>query len=371
MADDLPRFDVQLRLIRDTFRLDIEYCSSCRSLGVFGVSGSGKTTLLEAIAGLNDRLEGVVRFSGQVWLDSDRGECQSAEQRGVGYVPQDHRLYPHLSARENILFGSKRLEDSGQTVETVFTEVVSVLELGELLDRPVQRLSGGERQRVALGRALCSGPQLLLLDEPLSSLDAELRWKILPFLIRIRDRFEIPMIVVSHNPIELQALCDEVLTLHKGRAIRSGDPIDVFTDKRVFNLANESGFENLLFGKVVDRVGRVDTVALSESSESVSIKAPSADCDVGAEVIAKIAPNDILVAISEPKGLSARNQIPARITCIQKLDHRSIAQVEVSGRKDPLIVELTDDSIDELSLAAGVGVILVFKTTSISFVAAL
>ncbi|MEE3178395.1 MAG: ATP-binding cassette domain-containing protein, partial [Verrucomicrobiota bacterium] len=186
--------------------MEAEFTGSRRVTGLFGASGSGKTTWLETMAGLRRSARGFIQFGETVWLDSDARIDVPPEQRGIGYVPQDHLLFPHMTVRRNLQSGQQRAAVSGHDFKRMLEDVVDVLELDSLLERGVRELSGGERQRVALGRALCSGPRLLLLDEPLASLDLQLRLRILPFLQRVRDHFDVPMLVVSHNPIELQAL---------------------------------------------------------------------------------------------------------------------------------------------------------------------
>lgn len=137
-------------------------------------------------------------------------------------MPQDGLLFPHRNVRGNLLAGAARARRNGWNLEETLANVCSLLEIGHLLDREVATLSGGEHQRVALGRAICSGPRLLLLDEPLASLDQPLRRRVLPFLIRVRDELDLPMLLVTHNVAEVQALCDEVVVLRQGRVVAHG-----------------------------------------------------------------------------------------------------------------------------------------------------
>jgi molybdate transport system ATP-binding protein len=218
----------------DRFTLDIDCECTHRVTGLFGPSGSGKTTLIESIIGLRKRARGYIACGASVWMDSEQLIFVKTEHRGIGYVPQDHLLFPHYNVRKNLECGVARSQSKGADFAAIFKEVVEVLELDSLLNRKTADLSGGEKQRVALGRALCSCPRVLMLDEPLASLDLELRDRILPFLIRVKDHLKIPILMVSHNPMELQALCDEVMVLREGKIIAQGSPQDVFTREDIY-----------------------------------------------------------------------------------------------------------------------------------------
>lgn len=195
------------------FTLEVDAELTAPITGLFGPSGSGKTTLLEIIAGLRRPDEGQVVLHGRTLTDSRQHLHVRPAQRRVGYVPQDLALFPHLNAGANLHYGF-RAQSSGRISPD---RVITVLELSTLLSRPVHRLSGGEQQRIALGRALLADPQLLLLDEPLSSLDDRLKERIIPYFKAIHAEFKVPMIYVTHSSQELTALCDEVLYLNQGK----------------------------------------------------------------------------------------------------------------------------------------------------------
>lgn len=195
--------------------------------GLFGASGAGKTTLLDIIAGLRRPSSALIRLDGRTLTDTAAGVSVPPHRRGIGYVPQDLALFPHLSVRENLLYGRKTSAEDGTPFS--LAQVTQVLEIDGLAERRIGRLSGGERQRVALGRALLSAPRLLLLDEPLASLDARLKERILPCLRRVRETFAIPVLHVSHDASEMAALCDEVLVLENGRIVRRGRPSEVLS----------------------------------------------------------------------------------------------------------------------------------------------
>ena len=206
-------FDVDLR--RGDFVLQAAAELGPGATGVFGPSGCGKSTLLAIIAGLLKPQRGMLRLDGELLVDTAARLFVPAWQRHVALVFQDGQLFPHLSARENLLYGYRR-RDAGQRRFELGT-VLDLLELGALVDRRPAQLSGGERQRVALGRALLCSPRMLLLDEPLASLDERLKSQILPFLARVKSETGLPMLYVSHVRSEVDYLCDRVLTLEAGR----------------------------------------------------------------------------------------------------------------------------------------------------------
>lgn len=216
----------QLRVDAGGFRLELDARLPAHVTGVFGPSGAGKTTLLDAIAGLIRPAAGAVRLGDRTLSADGARSWVPAHERRIGYVPQDLALFPHRSVRGNLLYGRTRACASARAWS--LEEVTELLEIGGLLDRGISALSGGERQRVALARALLSAPDLLLLDEPLSSLDARLKQRILPFLVRVKEAFPLPILHVSHDPAEIAALCDEVLVLEAGKLVQRGAPGVVF-----------------------------------------------------------------------------------------------------------------------------------------------
>jgi molybdate transport system ATP-binding protein len=216
-----------LRLPLTPFTLEADARLEARITGIFGASGAGKTSLLEAITGLRRPAAGRIVLDGTVLSDAARGVFLAADRRHIGYVPQDDALFPHLNVRQNLCYGhtaSPAALPSGITYE----HVVEVLDIAGLAQRRVDSLSGGERQRVSFGRAVLAAPRLLLLDEPLAGLDAELKRRVIPYLLSIRDAFGVPMLYVSHHPEEIVALCDDVLLFDRGRCVRRGAPADLF-----------------------------------------------------------------------------------------------------------------------------------------------
>lgn len=202
----------QVRFSRGRFRLQADVALRGPITAMVGSSGAGKTTFLELSAGLLRPDAGSIRFGDACFADIGAGRWLPPRRRGIGYLPQDIALFPHLTVGGNLRFGASRPDSP------FWTRVVRTLELSGLESRSVQSLSGGERQRVALGRALLAGARLLLLDEPLSSLDAPLKARLLIFLARVRDEFGTPMVYVTHDATEARALANEVVRLEGGAA---------------------------------------------------------------------------------------------------------------------------------------------------------
>jgi molybdate transport system ATP-binding protein len=205
--------DLDITLPQGVFLLDVRTTITGRGLGLCGPSGSGKTTLLEAVAGLRRPVRGTVRLNGRVLFSSAQGVDVPVHQRHVGYVPQDLALFPHMRVRANVLYGAAR----GGSVQ--LDRVLAVLEIGALMERRVSDLSGGERQRVAVARALMSGPEILLMDEPLASVDPPLRRRVIPYLQRVRDELGVPIVYVSHDEAEVNAIGERVLRLERGTVV--------------------------------------------------------------------------------------------------------------------------------------------------------
>ena len=208
--------DLAIRRRTGAFALDVAITLEKGVLGLVGPSGSGKTTTLQAIAGLARPDSGHIRFEGETWFDETSGIWLPAHRRGVGYVFQEPRLFPHLSVARNLGYGRWMRGLPRDAAEN--RRIVTMLDIGHLLDRAPRNLSGGEAQRVAIGRALLARPRLMLLDEPMASLDSARKLEILPYLERLRDQTRIPMIYVSHNEDEIARIASPVLHLEDGRA---------------------------------------------------------------------------------------------------------------------------------------------------------
>ncbi len=365
-----PALAVSLRLSLAQFELNVEFESNARCLGLFGPSGSGKTSLLEAIAGWRRDARGRVAVAGHVLSDSATGARVPLHGRGIGYVPQDALLFPHWNVERNLRAHRRpqRASNPGDA-EGEFERAVDMLGLGDLLRRSTDTLSGGERQRVALARALISRPALLLFDEPLGGVDVSLRRRILPWLVRLRDAVDVPIVFVSHDPTEVQVLCDEVIALERGQVCARGAP--AATLRALFS--REERFENVLEGRVVHlgaSTARVNVGGV-DSSTGVEIHVTRGNFDVGQRVAFALGSDDVLLALTPPAGLSARNVIPCVVESIEVQSHGSRVDLRLApgalgapGTLVQLSATVSAEAIAQLGIAPGLGLYAVFKSSS-------
>ncbi|MET0553764.1 MAG: molybdenum ABC transporter ATP-binding protein [Vicinamibacteria bacterium] len=320
---------------------------------VMGPSGAGKTSLLESIAGVRAGASGRIAVGGVAFLDGARR--LPPERRRVGYVPQDAGLFPHLSAGDNVRFGARG--PSGRV-----DAAVEVLGIGPLLRRMPSSLSGGERQRVALARALASDPVLLLMDEPLAGLDASLRERILPYLLRVRAEWNVPILYVTHNPGEALALAGEVLLLAHGAVVGQAAPGDLLGSPAM--APPGEGLENVLEGRVVDVDEAGGTVRVAVGG--LVVAAPwSGGRAVGQEVTLAVRAEDVLIATEEPRGLSARNVYAATVTSADRTGPDVLVRCALSPASPPWLVRVTPAAAASLSLSPGRRLWLAVKSHSV------
>jgi len=364
MNTSIPQLQLAFTLPLDQFDLNVEYTTTQQVTGVFGVSGAGKTSLLETVAGIRRNARGRICFGGEAWLDSTKNISLPAHHRNIGYVPQDSLLFPHKNVRQNLLAGSKRAHRNQQQMNELLDRVTRLLNIADLLSRQIDTLSGGERQRVALGRAICSGPGLLLLDEPLASLDIALRYKILPFLHRIKEEFHIPILLVSHDPIDVQALCDDLLVLREGAILAQGKPRRVLTNPEIFPVADREGYQNIFQADVDTHDGETSVLRMGEGDSPIRIITPRVSGAPGEKLLVGIAAYDIILGNQRPEGLSARNILQARITDIQSTGTLNLVTVTLAQQVPNLVVEVTEQSCREMNLVTGKEVYLIIKTAS-------
>ena len=358
-----PVFSLRMRCALAEFTLELELDSAARRLGLFGPSGAGKTTVLETLAGWRAASAGRAAIGGRELFDVARGFALASERRGLGHVPQEGLLFPHWTVRENLSAGAARARETA----SAFEHVVEVLELSSLLERRPATLSGGERQRVALGRALCSGPGALLLDEPLASLDHALRRRILPYLVRVAEEFALPMLIVSHEPLELAVLCDEVCVLERGRVTARGAPSDVFAATwRAQTLARAP--DNVLRGTVSTSTGDVARVSLTPA---IALDVSATGLAPGARVVLGLAADEILVATKRPEGLSARNVLAATALTLDEAATGVVLRARLEPGGPPLDVLLTRASTTSLGLAPGTSLFVVLKSNSVRVLSAI
>jgi molybdate transport system ATP-binding protein len=346
-----------------SFDLDIDTSFDARVTSIFGPSGSGKTTLLDAIAGLRRISAGEIEINGRTLFSSARAINRPPQDRGIGYVPQEGALFPHLSVRKNILFGANRHASEKSRAISV-EHVLGVLEITNLLDRPVTRLSGGEAQRVALTRAILSRPQLLLLDEPLAALDIGLKERILPYLARVRDVFGIPMIYVTHNITEVLTLADWVLMLQEGKLLTQGVPKEALRSVRAMTQLRDEPLENVFTATFVESDARAGRTRVTTSCGTDLFIPYLARPDHQALQI-RVSADNILVATQRPQGISAANVMAGAIRAIDLLDGEAILTVFAG---DEFFVRLTAGAVTRLGLGIDTPVYLIIKTRSFRIV---
>jgi molybdate transport system ATP-binding protein len=278
------------------------------------------------------------------------------EQRRIGMVFQDGLLFPHMKVRANLLYGSRRTGDEDPGPE----RVIDLLDLGPLLERRPDSLSGGERQRVALGRALLSSPRLLLLDEPLAGLDQALKNRIVPYLRRVRDELQVPILYVSHSLAELTEITERIVVLEGGRVHAAGHLLEVLREPPVLALAEASGLENVLTARVERHEPERGLTRVSLGDQTMKVRLCAHD--PGSELLLGVRAQDVILARQVPEGVSARNHLSGTVRGVTRVQEHVLVELDVG---EPLLVEITPDAQDELGFAAGEPVVALVKTHAI------
>jgi molybdate transport system ATP-binding protein len=340
------------------FTLEVNAEIKGRVTVIFGSSGAGKTSLLDLIAGLRRADSAFIQLGDTVLVDTSRNLFVPSRQRGIGYVPQDLALFPHLSVRQNLFYGHKSSNGNGSLFS--FEHVAKVLEIESLVSRDVTGLSGGEKQRVALARALLASPRLLLLDEPLSSLDELLREKIIPYFMHIRDEFRIPMLYVTHDHDEALALADEIIVLAGGKVIQTGPIEDVFSRPADAEVARLVAVETIQAGKITGVNDGLATVVINNAT--LTALAPSAAAH---NVFICIRGEDVILYRDAAIATSGRNRLPARIISLRP--EGPLVRVELDAGF-PLFALVTRPACVELSLHEGDTVTALIKAPAIHLV---
>lgn len=335
------------------------------AVGIFGPSGAGKTSLLHFIAGLMKPKCGRIVLEDRVLCDTHKGVFVPVEDRRIGVVFQDARLFPHLSVRENLLYGRKRMRARPQRL--MVDEIVYLLDLEPLLDRDVHALSGGEAQRVSLGRTLLSEPSLLLLDEPLSALDKPLKAQIIPFLKRVRDTMDIPMMMVSHAMDEVMQLCSHVLLMKNG-AVEGFSHVEALgSEQKMLAHLVEAGMRNVL--TVLPDKADLDAgfqLALLDqrhghAGHPVRIALPNWALPSSAPAQVTVRPSDIIIAANRLENVSVRNQFPARVRELVPVQGNVLLGLDIGST---VWAEITRESAQYLNIEPGVEVMCLIKTNS-------
>ena len=338
------------------FHLDVGFDVDHPFSALFGPSGSGKTSILNMIAGFLGPQQGTIRLGGRTLLDTARGVSLPPERRHVGVVFQDSLLFPHLTVEGNLRYGQRCRDKRGRMLD--FTRVVEVLEIGELLHRFPRNLSGGERQRVALGRALLSGPELLLMDEPLASLDAPLRDRVLSYVQRAVAEWNIPTLFVTHAQAEVHRAAQWVVLVEKGRFVGAGTPEDALSQPKVLAWTNSTGPINLLrLENVESRVG-----SCTARVGNQVLQLPPRDSNAALPSFVQFSPTDVIIARQEVTGVSVRNHLRGTVRRIITIHQALFVAVDIG---QIIWAEVTPQAATELELQPGAEVICLVKTHSL------
>lgn len=328
-------------------------------VAVFGPSGSGKTSLVNLIAGLIRPQQGRVIFNGMVLSDSARGIHIPPHRRHIGMVFQDSLLFPHLSVRRNLSYGMRGKDAAGAIG---FERVVDVLGIGDLLARAPHALSGGERQRVALGRALLSHPQLLLMDEPLASLDAARKVQVMALIEQVRDAFAIPILYVTHSVEEIMRLADRMVLMEHGQSAAIGTAEEIFSRLDLPGVSEQMDAGAVIAATVISHDPVYALSRLEFAGGALFV--PRVAHAPGQRLRLRILARDVTLSLARPTGTSVLNILPGVITQIGAA-HGPYVEVRVDAGA-PVLARLTVKSLHAMALAPGAVVYMMIKAVAIS-----
>ena len=323
----------------------------------FGQSGSGKTSTLRCIAGLEKQAQGHIHIDKEDWLNT-QGEQLRTDQRHIGYVFQDNRLFPHLNVSDNLCYGLKRRKYNSNIN---WHSTLKLLGINHLLQRKPQQLSGGEQQRVAIARALLSKPKILLMDEPLASLDENLKQEILPFLDQLHRKINIPILYISHNIEEVQRLCNNIIVLESGKKIFDGPMLTALTstDAPFVTQANASV---LFIGTVnkYDPINAISQISLAYGGQLFLPEQHTTGCQVHIRILA----TNVSLSLRKPTQISILNVLPSIvISIINSSDHHVTLLLHAFDQK--LLTRISLKSFNTLSITIGMQVFALIKAVSI------
>lgn len=343
--------EVRLHLKYTGFALDVELQLPGRGVtALFGPSGSGKTTCLRCIAGLARAADGVVQINDEVWQDSRNGVFVPPHKRALGYVFQEASLFPHLSVQANLAFGFKRIPRAQRRVK--MAQATELLGIAHLLARDPQHLSGGERQRVGIARALLTSPRLLLMDEPLAALDSQRKNEILPYLERLHDELDIPVLYVSHAQDEVARLADHLVLLGDGKALASG-PIGETLARLDLPLARGDDAGVVVTGRVIAYDEHYQLLTLQLPDCLSQIRVAHTPMALGTQLRVKIQARDVSLSHQAHTHSSILNRLPVTVIQDVAADNSAHALVRLDAAGTPLLARITRFSRDQLNVQPG------------------
>ena len=341
------------------FAVEAKFASAGRLTALFGPSGSGKSTLINLIAGLIRPDKGRIAVDGRMLVDTEARTFVPLHKRRIGMVFQDARLFPHMSVAGNVRYGRWFTPSSERYAK--MDAVVDLLGIGHLLDRRPAKLSGGEKQRVAIGRALLASPKLLLMDEPLASLDEARKAEILPYIERLRDETKIPVVYVSHSVAEVARLASDVVVLSQGKVAAAG-PTEAIMQRLDLLPAEERGEGGAVLDTKVLRHDEAFGMTVL-SSPAGEIRVPKLAMAAGAPVRIRIRARDVMIATERPAGLSALNILAGTITAVRPGIGPTV-EIAIDCNGAIVLARITEQSKHTLRLAHGQQVFAVIKTVS-------
>ena len=358
---DDGRIRARFLLQHPGFRLDVDLDLPSRGVSaLFGHSGSGKTSCLRCFAGLDRPREGYLQVAGERWQDSASGDFLPAHRRAIGYVFQDANLFPHLSVRGNLEFGQRRI--AARERKVALDQALELLGIGHLLERLPSALSGGERQRVGIARALVTSPRLLLMDEPLASLDLKRKQEVLPYLERLHEELDIPVIYVSHAPDEVARLADHLVLLEDGQ-VRASGPLKELLLRTDLPFASEDDAEAVIDGQASAYDARYGLVELCLPGSEARLRLPHAALQAQQRVRVKIKARDVSLSLQRAEGSSLLNLLPVTVDSWQVLDAQVLLTLRLGEQR--LLARITRYSFDQLGIHAGQAIWAQIKSVSL------
>lgn len=355
--------EIDIQKTFSDFQLRIEGTIGEGITGIFGPSASGKSTLLNCVAGFEKPDNGRISLNLQTLFSSRDKINISAEKRRIGYVHQHSALFPHLSVRENVEFGYLLTAESKRSVDLL--EMIHLFRLETIMDRGVLNLSGGERQRVALVRSLAASPDLLLLDEPLASLDLPFRGFILKKLKEVSGNLDLNMVYVSHSISEMMALVNSIIVINNGEKVAEGDPALLLSNARVADYVDYGSLENILQGTVVEHLDDfLSVLSIGDGKEDAKFFIPKLALEIGETIDVSINASDIIVSKNFPVAISAKNILKGTVSQINNSTNYAFLHCDIGGTR--LITALTGHSVIDLELEEGNDIYLILKATSIT-----
>ena len=350
--------DVYRRL--GAFTLDARFAAEGRLIALFGRSGAGKTTIVNLIAGLLRPERGRIAVAGRVLVDTARGLFVPKHRRRIGYVFQESRLFPHLTVRQNLAYGRWFAPKAERRDE--LARIAELLAVGHLLERRPGLLSGGERQRVAIGRALLASPRLLLMDEPLASLDQPLKAELLPYIERLRDELRIPIVYVSHSIPEVSRLATTMVLISEGKVAAVGATAEVMGRVDLFPLTGRYEAGAILEMRVAGHDARYELTTLK--SAAGELRVPRIELAPGTALRVHVRARDVVLGLAPPEGLSALNVLAGRIAALGPQDG-PIVDVRIALDGASLLARVTRLTVERMALAPGRPVFAIVKSIAL------